>query len=328
MRRFTLGRLAGVVLPFVLVLVLCVLACAFTGSADIDCVRALREPDSLDATILWDLRLMRVLLACIAGAALSTAGVVFQGVLRNPLADPYILGVASGGAFGAVVAMWLRLDSAWTLPLFAFAGAAATVMLVYALSGARARVEPTSLLLVGVVLSAFFAAGIRLLHSLADFRTSVDITLWLMGNVRDAPGRTAVIVLGLVTVGAAAAVSPMMHDLNLISLGEDEAASMGVNVERTKKLSLLLASLVTACAVAYCGPIGFVGLVVPHAVRLVSGPDNRLVLPASFLAGAIFLATCDTFARSVPGMPLPVGVVTACIGCPIFLWLLRRGLAR
>lgn len=328
MTRFTPGRFASVIAPLSMIMFLCVVDCSLTGSADIDLARAFGEPGSLDATIFWDLRLMRVLLACVAGAALSSAGVVFQGVLRNPLADPFILGVASGGAFGAVVAMWLGLDSAWSLPLFAFAGAGATVTLVYALSGGRARLEPTSLLLVGVVVSAFFAAGIRLMHSLADFRTSVDITLWLMGNVRDAPGRSAVVVLGVLTVAAVVAASPMMHDLNLISLGEDEAASMGVNVERTKKLSLLLASLITACAVAYCGPIGFVGLVVPHAVRLVAGPDNRIVLPASFLAGAIFLATCDTFARSMPGMNLPVGVVTAFLGCPVFLWLLRKGLAR
>ena len=328
MKRFTFSRLASIVVPLVAVLAVCVFACSLTGSAEIDIGRALREPDSLDGTILWDLRLMRVLLAAVAGAALSSAGVIFQGVLRNPLADPYILGVASGGAFGAVLAMWLGLDHAWSLPLFAFAGSGLTVTLVYTLSGARARLEPTSLLLVGVVISAFFAAGIRLLHSLADLRTSVDITLWLMGSVRDAPGRAAVLVLAALAAASTAAAYPLMNDLNLISLGEDEAASMGVNVERTKRTSLLLASLVTATAVAYCGPIGFVGLVVPHAVRLVSGPDNRIVLPASFLAGGIFLATCDTFARTVPGVRLPVGVVTAFLGCPVFLLLLKRGLTR
>jgi len=284
------------------------------------------------------LRLARTVLAIVAGAGLSTAGAIFQALLRNPLAEPYVLGVSSGAGLGAAIAIVFGLSAVgvWTLPAMAFAGALATILLVYALARTPTGAVPTqTLLLAGVTVAAVLGSLLMFLVSIAPSEELHSVVWWLLGNLQVFDWRLLRVVAGVVAV-VVAFTTLFSRDLNLMTLGEEPAAHLGLNVEWTKKLFFLTASLVTGAVVAACGLIGFVGLIVPHAVRLVVGPDHRRLVPATALAGAAFLVLADSLARlalvladsltglAVAPLEIPIGVITAMCGGPFFLFLLRR----
>ena len=276
--------------------------------------------------ILFRIRLPRVALAALVGASLATSGVVFQALLRNPLADPFVLGVSGGAALGAIAMLSLGglvgLGYGAVAPA-AFVGCLATTFLLIALAGGR-RIAPTQLLLTGVVFNAFSSAAIVFLASLSGLVEGGRIYLWLIGNLSVARFELSIWVTLFLAFGFAAALA-MARPLNLLSLGDDAAAQLGVPVETVKRGLLLSTSLMVGAAVSVSGLVGFVGLIVPHWLRLIVGPDHRLLVPASAISGAAFLVVCDTLARSVLGArELPVGAVTAIAGGPLFLWLLYR----
>jgi iron complex transport system permease protein len=319
-------RLGGALALLSLGLAATVVICAGIGSSPAGLGDLLRGDDAA-ATILR-LRLPRLVLAAIAGAALGAAGAVFQAVLRNPLADPYILGVSGGAALGAFSVAALGLPAlAPFVPLrqaAAFAGAAFTVGFIFALSRVGGRVASYPMLLIGVVTNTVYLALILFIETLVELTRLHGLRIWMIGNI-PIEGYEVIGPLGAVTVAGIAGIAVFGRDLNLLSAGEDAARSLGVGVERTRAILVLLASLITAAVVSVTGPIGFVGLIVPHAARMMFGPDHRLLVPASALTGAIFLAAADTAARTVLApTELPVGVITALCGGPFFLWLYRR----
>jgi iron complex transport system permease protein len=285
--------------------------------------------DNMDAHILFLARLPRILLAAITGASLSVAGAVFQAILRNDLAAPITLGVASGAAFGAVLAISLGLSFTVlgfsSISFAAFLGAILAVTLVFSLVKTRQGELPTSIvLLAGVTVNFFFAALVMFIHYLSDVTQSFRIVRWLMGGL-DITDYQTVFSVSLPVVIGSVILMVIARDLNLISSGSQSAMSRGVDVPKIQKIGLVSASLVTGAVVAVSGPIGFVGLVVPHIVRLLIGPDQRILIPASMLFGASFLIICDTVARTVIApTEIPVGVITAMIGGPFFVWLLKK----
>jgi iron complex transport system permease protein len=291
-------------------------------------VRLLLEPQASgpEVDILWRIRIPRVVLAMGVGASLSTAGVVFQALLRNPLADPFVLGVSGGAALGGIAALSLGAAvglGAGSVPLAAFAGGAATTALLFAAAG-RGRASATALLLTGVVFNAFASAAIVFLASLSGLIEGARIFLWLIGSLSASRADAALWVGLFFAIGLGIAWG-LARSLNLLTLGDESAAQLGVPVEGHRRWLLAATSLMVAAAVSVAGLVGFVGLIVPHALRLTLGPDHRLLVPASALAGALFLVVCDTVARSVlGGRELPVGAITALFGGPLFLVLLRQ----
>ena len=311
-------------------MVAAILAAPFIGSTAISFgrvfSRAVPFSDNVDAQIFFIARLPRALAAALVGGTLAAAGVVFQGLLRNPLATPYTLGVSAGASLGAMVA--ITFGTAWMAGGVASAsllGAFLAVAIVYMLASARHRgLSTTVLLLAGVTLNAFFSALILFVQYLSDFAQTFRALRWLMGDLDVAGYSPIVYALPLVFI-AFAAFAWLARPLNLLSIGAEAAGTRGVNVERAQRVAFFSASLATGAAVSVGGPIGFVGIIVPHLVRLVVGADHRLVLPASTLFGAAFLVGCDVIARTVfAPIELPVGIITAVIGGPFFLWLLIR----
>jgi len=281
-----------------------------------------------DYEIYVQVRLPRIMLAAIVGAALACSGVVFQALLRNPLADPYILGISSGAGLGTIIAVLSGFS--WTLwgrspiALFAFAGALGTVWLVWFIGRFTGKSNVTGLLLAGVVVNAFFSAIIMFLTSVAKSQQVYSTIFWLMGNMTEEDFFVLWTSAGCVAAGILALfyISPQ---LNVICFGEDDARSMGVNTTQTQTIAFAIAAAITAIAVSLSGLIGFVGLIVPHGVRLVSGPDHRQLLPLSAIIGGIFLVAADTLARIIVApAQLPVGVITAIVGGPFFLILLAK----
>ncbi len=290
---------------------------------------ALLEPERVGAAadIVLRVRLPRVLLAALVGAALAVSGVLFQALLRNPLADPYVLGVSGGAAVGGILVMSLGAGFGLgqsAVPPGAFAGAVTTTVMLYAVAGARGRVSATNLLLTGVVFNAFASAAIIFLASAAGLTEGASIFLWLIGSLSASRVDVAAWV-ALFLAGGLACALPAARSLNLLALGEESARQLGVDVERQQRVLLIATSLMVGAAVSVAGLVGFVGLIIPHLLRLVFGPDHRLLVPAAALGGAIFLVLCDTAARTVlGGRELPVGAITALAGGPLFLYLLRR----
>jgi len=287
-------------------------------------------PAGSELGIMLKIRLPRILLGVLVGGTLAMSGTVFQGILRNPLADPYILGTSTGGALGASVGLLLissfKFASAILIPLMAFAGSFLTTFLVYVLSRRGGRVPRETLLLSGVIVGTLFGAIIMFLMTWAE-KELHEILYVLMGFLGIIwTGETVLMVVTVMVMVALGGFIIYYHsrDLNLLSLGEEEAFSLGVDVERTKIILFFSASLVTGAVVSVSGLIGFVGLVVPHIIRMATGSDNRVLLPASFIAGASLLVIADTVARSVFLQEIPVGVVTAIFGTPFFIYLLRR----
>jgi iron complex transport system permease protein len=280
-----------------------------------------------DEVIVFTLRLPRVVAAALVGGALAVAGVVFQGLLQNPLADPYIIGTSGGAALGATIALSLPVQALWfgfgLVPVLAFAGAMLAVLLVYNIARVGARAPVVTLLLAGFATSSMLAAVMSFLM-LVSGATLRRIILWTMGGLA-VSGWSQVAIVAPLVLGAMLVAGLFARDLNAFLLGEEEAAYLGVNVERRKLTLLLLGSLLTGAAVSLSGLVGFVGLVIPHVARLVLGPDHRLLLPASALVGAAFLVLADLLARSLLApTEIPVGIVTALIGAPFFIYLLRR----
>jgi iron complex transport system permease protein len=273
--------------------------------------------------ILFSLRLPRIGLAAGVGAVLAVAGASFQALLRNPLADPYILGVSGGAALGSILGIMFAGDMVYGRPLMSFAGAAVASFVVYRLG--RRDDDPARLVLAGVVISTFLSSVIALVISLAEDVKLRNITLWLLGDLSSGTIGGLVFVLSAAVVGVAVLLT-QARALNLMMVGERDAFALGVETGRVRWIVYAAASLLTGAAVSAGGAIGYVGLVVPHLVRLASGADNRLVIPASALAGAFLVLLADTTARVVIApRELPTGAITAIVGAPIFIFLLLRG---
>lgn len=298
------------------------------GAADLSIGRVVAalagHGTSVEHAIVVDLRLPRALLAALAGGGLALSGAVFQALLRNPLADPYVLGVSSGAALGAVITTVFSA-SVVLLPVAALLGAVLAIILVFAIAvRASRRLDARVLLLAGVILSAFFQAIILLLLTFADVESFRSAIFWMMGSFATASWR-GVALLSACLVPACIALYSLARPFNLLTAGEETALYLGVRVETITRIAYFVASALVGASVAACGAIGFVGLIIPHAVRLAWGSDYRVVLPASLFAGATFLVLCDTVARTIAApAELPVGVVTAMVGVPLFIVLLVR----
>jgi len=284
-------------------------------------------PGEINSVIIWQIRLPRVLLGALVGSALAVAGTTFQGLFKNPMADPFVIGVSSGAALGATVAMLMGLHfpalGVGMVPLMAFSGALGTMFLVYNLARVGHKVPVLPLLVSGIAVSSFLSALVSLLVYFSDEKIH-QVVFWLMGGFSGASWGYVRLSLPYMVAGTAV-VLLFTRELNVLLSGEEKAAQLGVDVERTKKILLAAGSLLTASAVATSGLIGFVGLIVPHLARLVLGPDHRWLLPAAAMSGAIFLVGADGLARTIVApTELPVGVITALCGGPFFLYLLRR----
>ncbi len=274
-------------------------------------------------TILLFVRLPRILLAMIVGAGLGVAGAGYQALLRNPLADPYVLGVSSGAALGAILSLVLAGQAPVAMPIAAFLGATLTIAGVYFLGQRGAELSPYTLLLAGVITASFLSALITFLLNFLSGRDLRGMAFWLMGDL-SSPAPLALGWLALGVLAAVGVIYAVAGPLNLLLGGETEAEALGVNVRRTKLIVYLAASLATGLAVSVSGAIGYVGLLVPHLVRLLFGSDYRLLIPATALSGAVVLLAADTLARTIVApTELPVGAVTAVVGAPVFIYLLR-----
>ena len=326
-------RITVVVLAFALFALAVMLWAPTVGSTPISLGRAFDSSipwdENVDAQIFFVARLPRVLAGGLVGAALAAAGVVMQALLRNPLATPFTLGVSAGASLGAMLAVATQLEltvlGITSIPLASFAGSLVATAIVYALAASQRRGLSTNvLLLAGVTLNSFFSALILFVQYLADFTEALRAIRWMMGGL-DIASYTPLIAALPLMVLAFIVFAMMTRTLNMLSVGSEAAAARGVNIVRAQRLAFLSASLATGAAVSLGGPIGFIGIVVPHLVRLLVGSDHRIVLPASALFGAAFLVLCDLAARMVMSpLEIPVGVVTALIGGPFFLWLLVK----
>ena len=316
--------------PVVLLMVAMALGLA-CGTEPVSLVRAYSDPDSLDRLILVGVRLPRVLLGAIAGAGLAVVGAAFQAVLRNPLAEPYVLGVSGGAALGATCALLLGLAGttlvgASLVPLAALAGGMGATAFVYALARASRGASSTSILLAGVVVNAIASAAITFLKTMVTASKAQELLFWLMGFL-DVPSRASLVMVTLyVGVGSALLLRDAGR-LNLLALGDEPASHLGVDVRALERRVFLACSLVTGAIVSVTGLIGFIGLIVPHALRRVMGPDNRTLLPASLFCGGATLVLCDLASRALfrwLHTEPPVGAVTALLGGPLFLVILRK----
>lgn len=274
--------------------------------------------------VVMDVRLPRILTAALVGAGLSVSGAVFQGILLNPLADPYTLGVSAGAAFGASLALLLGIArlGVWSVPLFAFAGAVATLMMVIYLTAGSGDFSSGNLILSGIIVAAILSAGVSFMKYLADEQVGI-IIFWLMGSFAAKTWPEVGVTAAALGLGLAVFLF-FSRDLNLLSLGSRSAGSLGVSPRRISLILLVTASLVAAVCVAVSGIIGFVGLLVPHMVRFSTGPDNRRLIPVSALAGACLLLCADTVTRAILPQEIPIGVITALVGGPFFCMIFRR----
>ena len=307
--------------------------CAMVGTQKISLERVFAGPgktpgENIDYEIFVGVRLPRVILAALVGAALACSGVVLQAILRNPLADPYILGISSGAGLGVIIAVlsgvtWSFLGGS-PIAVFAFAGALVTVWLVWCIGHFAGKSQVTSLLLAGVVVNTFFSAVIMFLASIAKSQQLRSIILWLMGHITEKYFTELQLSAAFILAGIIALFS-ICHRLNALVFGEEEAKGLGVDAAKTKVVAFGFAAFITAVAVSLSGLIGFVGLIIPHGVRLVFGPDHRQLLPLSAIIGGVFLVLADTLARIIVApAQLPVGVITAIAGGPFFLLLLAK----
>ncbi len=286
--------------------------------------------DALIEQTLWQIRLPRVAMSLLVGALLAVAGAVMQAVFANPLAEPGVVGVSSGAALGAAasIAFGLTFLGGWTTAVFAFAGGLVATVVVYSTARAQGRTESVTLVLTGIAVNAFAGAGLALLMTVGDSGSREQIVFWQLGSMNGSRwGEVGVSAL----VGGVAVIAALLlaRQYDLLALGDRTAAHLGVRVERLRILSIVLVALLTGAAVAFVGIISFVGLVVPHIVRMILGPSNRLLIGASALLGAALLVLADLLARTlVPATDLPIGVLTSLVGGPFFYWLIRRNRRR
>ena len=280
--------------------------------------------DKLFPVVVFDVRLPRILTAALVGSGLAISGVIFQGILLNPLADPYTLGVSAGAAFGASLAILFNIGflGTYSVPLFAFIGATSTLLFVIYLSSSSAGFSSSNLILSGIIVAAILSAGISFLKYIADEQVSV-IIFWLMGSFGSKTWTDVSLTFLFVCIGLIIFMY-FARDLNLMSLGNRTASSLGVDTKKVAIVLLVTASLIAAICVSVSGIIGFVGLLVPHMMRFLTGPDNRRLIPISLLAGAILLLGADTITRAVLPSEIPIGVLTALIGGPFFCYIFRK----
>jgi iron complex transport system permease protein len=279
--------------------------------------------------IIMQIRLPRIICGALVGAALATAGCVYQGIFRNPMADPYTIGASTGATLGAalviVLGVGISLLGVNTLQILAFVGSILTVLLVYNISRVGSRVPVTTLLLTGIAVSLFQTAIVTYLKVIAEESLLHNLTFWIIGSLASTENWNDVwSILPLIIIGIAVSFL-FSRDLNILALGEDQAQHLGVDIEKVKRILLVSGALITAASVSISGLIVFVGLVIPHLTRVVMGPDHRILLPTSAIVGASFLMICDAIARVVMGSgEAPVGIITALSGAPFFIYLLRR----
>jgi len=275
-------------------------------------------------TIIWQIRFPRVLLAALVGATLSLGGLVFQALLRNPLAEPYILGISGGSAIGAIVGILLGLSRFPGVSLTAFLGSLATLGLILVMTTGQSILKKESLLLSGVMVNAFCSAVILFLISLAQDSRLHNILFWLMGDLSIANMRQ-VAILAAMLFPCFVLIFWLSHSMNLLLMGKELAQTMGVNIKAVTLALMITASFMVSATVSYCGLLGFIGLVMPHLLRLLWGSDHRVLVPACILGGGAFLAACDLLARILPEQgEMPPGVITALIGAPLFIFLLKK----
>lgn len=278
-------------------------------------------------TIIWAIRLPRVLLGILVGSSLSIAGAAFQGIFKNPMADPYVIGISSGAALGASIAIVLGLSISFinisTISIFAFLGALGAVFIVYNIARIKNKVPVTTLLLAGIAIGQFLTAIMSFIMVIYS-KDMAKIIYWTMGSLAG-KGWDPLIKISIPVIISMVLVSFHARDLNIMLTGEESAQSMGVDVEKTKIYILILGTFMVSMVVSIAGIIGFVGLVIPHIVRILLGPDNRILLPASALVGGIFVVAADTIARTIISpVEIPVGIITALFGGPFFLYLLKK----
>lgn len=297
---------------------------AIFSSDFIKAITGQRVDDPINSIILA-IRLPRIVIAALVGGSLAVAGTAMQGIFRNPMASPYILGLSSGAAFGASIAIVLGfsvVSGSFAVPAMAFIFCFITLFIVYGISATKMGVPVTTLLLAGIAVGSLFTALVSMLKYFSGDNLS-SVVYWMMGGLSDSAWSQVWVTMPLVFIGSAALLF-FSKELNLMMVGEEHATNLGVNVRRSRLIILILSSLVTAAAVSVSGVIGFVGLIVPHTLRIILGPDNRILMPASIVGGAAFMIGMDTIARTIISpSELPVGIITALIGAPFFLWLLR-----
>ena len=317
---------------FILLLIL--LVAIFTGlsigstSGGLRCVwqsvSGQLEPGSMLNTIIWQVRLPRVLLAVLVGATLSLGGLVFQALLRNPLAEPYILGVSGGAAIGAIIGILSGFSRFPGITFTAFSGSIATLAMILGMSSGRSILKNDSLLLSGVMVNAFCSAVIMFLISMARDSELHNIMFWLMGDL-SMTEMSHVGILAAILIPCFIIIFMFSNSMNLLLLGKEMAQSMGVSIKMVTVTLFIVTSLMVSASVSQCGLLGFVGLVIPHLLRLILGPDHRVLVPACVLGGGAYMVCCDLIARSLPEQgEMPVGVITAMIGAPLFVLLLKR----
>lgn len=322
------------ILVVILILLIILAGVAFLGlacgSTGIDFLALFKiffkqETDkSMLPAIIWQIRLPRVLLAALVGATLSLGGLVFQAILRNPLAEPYILGISGGAAIGAIIGILLGLSRFPGVSLLAFAGSMATLLLILVMASDKTILKKDSLLLSGVMVNAFCSAVIMFLISMTQDSRLHNIIFWLMGDLSVADlGQT--FSLAIVLLPCFIIIFYYSNVMNLLLMGQEQAKAMGVNVKLVIFILLAITSLMVSSTVSYCGLLGFVGLVMPHLLRIILGPDHRVLVPACILGGGAFMVLCDLLARTLPEQgEMPAGVITALIGAPLFIYLLKR----
>jgi len=282
------------------------------------------ESDSVLYSIVWRIRFPRVLLATVVGATLSLGGLVFQALLRNPLAEPFILGISGGSAIGAIVGILLGLSRFPGICITAFLGSLGTLALILVMSTGKSILRKDALLLSGVMVNAFCSAIIMFLVSITQDARLHNIIFWLMGDL-SAADLPQVVVLGAILIPCFILVFLFSHTMNLLMMGKDMALTMGVNIKAVTITLLIVTSFMVSATVSFSGLVGFVGLVIPHLLRLILGPDHRFMVPACLFGGAAYLVLCDLLARTLPQQgEMPAGVITALIGAPLFIFLLKK----
>ncbi len=283
-----------------------------------------KNSDSMLYTIIWQIRFPRVLLAALVGAALSLGGLVFQALLRNPLAEPYILGISGGSAIGAIIGILMGFSRFPGVSLMAFTGSIATLLLILGMSSGQTILKKDALLLSGVMVNAFCAAVIMFLVSMTQDSRLHNIIFWLMGDL-SMGDMQHVGILAITLLPCFFLVFWLSNPMNLLLMGKEMAQTMGVNIKAVTITLLVATSFMVSATVSYCGLVGFVGLVMPHLLRLVFGPDHRVLVPACVLGGGTYMVFCDLLARVLPKQgEMPAGVITAMIGAPLFIYLLKR----
>jgi len=326
--HLTRARLFAVLGALAIILLAAIItACAF-GSVHVDLILAFTDRAGPDYAIFFTARLPRVLMAAVVGAALAASGAALQALVRNPLAEGGILGISGAGAFGAILALiaGARIGGSEAIvPLCAFGASLLSTVAVYRLAMVDGRLEPFTLLLVGVIFNSFWGAAIMIVNAIVNFYVVHSILFWLMGSFEAPTWREIATAAVLGAIGFSALFAHA-RDMNLLSLGDDAASELGVDVDRLRRAIFLWTSIMIGAAVSVSGIISFVGLIVPHMIRLALGPDHRLLLPAAFIGGAAFMIAADLLARTIIApAELPVGAITALCGGPFFVYLLRRG---